>query len=206
MSPYGPQGGPYPGQPQDPWQDGSTSDPYHTGYPDPLTESSFVASPYNRPNHTPNSVSGEVWGPPQAPVRQGRSATAIGVTIVVVLLAIGGAAAAAVFLTRGDNHNAGPGPDRSGTPSASASSTAPSASANAEARTAKVGDCLENKGTREKPDLRKVTCAANTFEVLKRINGTVDHNRCTGTPRFTDWYFFDDQGDAQDFVLCMGRR
>src|SRR5687768_15802146 len=99
MSPYGPKGGPYPGQPQDPWQDGSASDPYHTGYPDPLTESSFLAEQHNRANHTPNSVSGEVWGPPQAPARPGRSATAIGVIIVVALLAIGGAAAAAVFLT-----------------------------------------------------------------------------------------------------------
>src|ERR1044071_5974572 len=103
MSTYGPQGGPYPGQPQDPWQDGSAGDPYRTGYPDPLTESSFVAQHPARPDHTPNSVSGEVWGPAQAPARQGgRSATVVGVVIVLVLLAIGGAAAAAVLLTRDD--------------------------------------------------------------------------------------------------------
>jgi hypothetical protein len=204
MSSYGPQGGPYPGQPQDPWQDGSVGDPYRTGYPDPLTESSPAAQHFNRPDHTPNSVSGEVWGPPQAPVRQGRSGTAVGVIIVVVLLAIGGAAAAAVFLTRGDD-KAGPGPDKS-TPASASASAAPSSSANADAKVAAQGDCLVNRGTAKEPDMQKVTCAPNTYQVLKRIDGTSDQKKCAGTPELSDWYFYDDSVDANDFVLCLKKR
>ena len=209
MSSYGPQGGPYPGQPQDPWQDGSAGDdPYRTGYPDPLTEAHPGGPAYARPDHTPNSVSGEVWGPPQAPVRQGRSATAIGVIIVVVLLAIGGAAAAAVFLTSGDDNGAGPGPDKSTTSTAASkpASASPSSTVNADARVAKEGDCLLNKGSADKPDMQKVTCAANTYQVLKRINGTSDYKKCEGTPNLTDWYFYDDSADANDFVLCLRKR
>lgn len=203
MSSYGPQGGPYPGQPQDPWQDGSADDPYRTGYPDPLTEAHPGGPGYARPDHTPNSVSGEVWGPQQTPPRQGRSATAIGVIIVVVLLAIGGAAAAAVFLTRGDEPKAGP------EPSASASSSvapSPTSTANADAKVAKAGDCLVNKASTEKPDMQKVTCGPKSYEVLKRIEGTSDPKKCEGTPNLTDWYFFDHSEDAQDFVLCLRKR
>jgi len=80
MSSYGPQGGPYPGQPQDPWGDTPT-DPYSTGYPDPLTEAGLgprqTHSPPpapggygaygGRPGPAPGSVTGEVWGPPGRP-------------------------------------------------------------------------------------------------------------------------------------------
>jgi hypothetical protein len=208
MSSYGPQGGPYPGQPQDPWQDGSAGDPYHSGYPDPLTGSSVVGEPYSpRPNHTPNSVSGEVWGPPQAPARQGRSATAIGVIIVVVLLAIGGATAAAVFLTRGDD--TGKKGANSPNPSSSAPSSpaSPTSTANADAKVAQVGDCLVNKGSAKDPDMQKVTCAAGTYQVLKRLNGTADYKQCDGTPNLTDWYYFDHPSEnSQDFVLCLKKR
>jgi hypothetical protein len=207
MSQYGPQGGPYPGQPQDPWQDGSAGDPYHTGYPDPLTESSYIGQPGPRPDHTPNSVSGEVWGPPQAPVRQRRSATAIGVVIVVVLLAIGIATATAVFLTRGDHKADGPTTPTSGSASAGPSkSAAGNPTANADAKVAQAGECLVNKGTANEPDMQKITCGPNTYEVLKRLNGTSDYEQCKGTPNLTDWYFFDHADNAQDFVLCLRKR
>ena len=45
---------------------------------------------------------------------------------------------------------------------------------------AKVGDCLVNKGSAEKPDMQKVACAANTYQVLKRIDGTADKNKWFG--------------------------
>jgi hypothetical protein len=218
MSPYGPQGGPYPGQPQDPWQDGSVGDPYRSGYPDPLTEPNFNAGSYNeptgygqhgRPVRAPGSVTGEVWGPPQAPNRQGRSATAIGVIIVVVLLAIGGAGAAAFFLTRDSGEPTATRSDQptDGPSSSVPSSPAPSASSpNADAKVAKVGDCLLNRGSAEKPDMQKVPCAASTYQVLKRIDGTSDKEKCQGTNKLTDWYFFDHSDDAQDFVLCLQKR
>jgi hypothetical protein len=167
-----------------------------------------------RPGPAPGSITGEVWGPPRQPVQPGRSGlsgTAIGVIIVVVLLALAGAGIAAVFLTRGDggtptgNSTAG-GP--SGQASAAPSGASPSATstANADAKVAKAGDCLVNRGSTETPDMQKVRCAANTYEVLKRIDGTADKDKCDGTPGLTDWYFFDHSDNKQDFVLCLKKR
>jgi hypothetical protein len=77
----------------------------------------------------------------------------------------------------------------------------------ADTKTAKEGDCLVNRGTDQKPDLRKVPCAANTYQVLKRFDGTADKARCDGTPNLTDWYFYDaPTGTDADFVLCLRRR
>ncbi len=232
MSSYGPPGGPYPGQPQDPWGDTPT-DPYSTGYPDPLTQAGLGPRPAQppsaapgpaaappgygvnggRPAPAPGSITGEVWGPPRQPVQPGRSGlsgTTIGVIIVVVLLALAGAGIAAVFLTRDDATTPTGNPGAASNPPASTepSGTAPSASstANADAKLAKTGDCLVNRGSTDTPDMQKVRCAANTYEVLKRIDGTADKNRCDGTPGLTDWYFFDHSDNKQDFVLCLKKR
>jgi hypothetical protein len=128
----------------------------------------------------------------------------------VVLLALAGGAAAAFFLTRDDGskptgggQTAKPSAPASGSPSGAA----PSAStANADAMVAKAGDCLVNRGTTEVPDMHKVACAANTYQVLKRIDGTADKEKCKGTPGFTDYYFFDHSDNKQDFVLCLKKR
>jgi hypothetical protein len=217
MSSYGPQGGPYPGQPQDPWGNTPT-DPYSTGYPDPLAEANLGSRPSSPQSYgsasgtglygrrpTPGSVTGEVWGPAPPsvrPDRTGPSGTTIGVIIVVVLLALAGAGIAAVFLTRDDGRT--PTGNKGG---ASAPAPAPSSSApNADAMAAKTGDCLVNRGTTSSPDMQKATCAANTYEVLKRIDGTADEKKCQGTPGQTDWYFFDHSDDKQDFVLCLKKR
>jgi hypothetical protein len=229
MSSYGPQGGPYPGQPQDPWQDGSADDSYSSGYPDPLTGPGFGVHT-GQASHTghgsatgyppgfgqyggrpgPGTVTGEVWGPPQAPVRPGRSGTAIGVIIVVVLLAVGGAGIATFLLTRDDGGDPSVSPtvgQSSADPSAVNSSPAPSASTpNADAKVAKAGDCLVNRGSATTPDMQKVPCAANSYQVLKRIDGTSDKTKCDGTAGLTDWYFFDHSDDKQDFVLCLKKR
>ena len=215
MSSYGPQGGPYPGQPQDPWGDTPT-DGYSTGYPDPLTEAGFGPRPSSpassppgytgyggRPGPAPGSVTGEVWGPPRPSTRSGRSGATIGVIIVVVLLALAGAGIAAVFLTR-DGGRTPTG--RGGGPSASASASSPepsASSANADAKAAKAGDCLVNRGTSQSPDMQKVPCGKDAYQVLKRIDGTADKSKCDGTPGRTDWYFFDHSDDTQDFVLCL---
>jgi hypothetical protein len=220
MSSYGPQGGPYPGQPQDPWGNTPT-DGYSTGYPDPLSDAGLGPRPSSpqpygqssgyglyggRPGQTPGSVTGEVWGPPRPsdrPERTGPSGTTLGVIIVVVLLALAGAGIAAVFLTRDDGRT--PTGNQGGAPSASV--PAPSSSApNADAKVAKTGDCLVNRGTTNSPDMQKVKCAANTYEVLKRIDGTADKSKCEGTPGLTDWYFFDHSENKQDFVLCLKKR
>ena len=54
--------------------------------------------------------------------------------------------------------------------------------------------------------MQKATCAPNTYQVLKRINGTSDYKKCEGTANLTDWYFYDDSTDANDFVLCLRKR
>ena len=211
-------GGPHAGQPQDPWGDTPT-DGYSTGYPDPLTDAGLgprpaSPSPYQsgsgvyggRPSPAPGSVTGEVWGPPRPSTRPGRtgpSGTTIGVIIVVVLLALAGAGIAAIFLTRDDGRKP---TGNAGGPSASASASTPGPSAsspNADAKAAKVGDCLINRGTSQSPDMQKVQCGKDAYEVLKRIDGTADKDKCDGTPGRTDWYFFDHSDNKQDFVLCL---
>lgn len=231
MSTYGPRSGPYPGQPQDPWQDGPATDSYSSGYPDPLTDpgyglhaqpfptsgppgSSMRTGPVGQPvgqvpppypvglPRPPGSVTTEVWGPPRTPA-SGRSGLVIGAVIAVVLLAIGAAVTAYVLLNRDD------GSDDENTQRPPVGSTAadPSSSASSSAGiAAKTGDCLVNRGSTEKPEMQKVSCAKNTYQVLSRVEGTSDKKACEGTAGFTDWYFYNDPDDAKDFVLCLKKR
>ena len=215
MSLYGPPGGPYPGQPQDPWQDGSADDPYGSGYPDPLDRSAGLRATaaaasragargrtggygQRRPSYGQRAPVTPAYG--AAPSRRrldhrrgrgvrrrhrragGRSGTAVGVIIVVVLLAAGRRGRRRLPDPRRRRADAATGRParrarRRHRPSPSTSASA----ANADAKVAKAGDCLVNKGNAEKPDMQKVTCAANTYQVLKRIDGTADKNKCEGT-------------------------
>jgi hypothetical protein len=75
-----------------------------------------------------------------------------------------------------------------------------------DALNAKTGDCLVNDGTNEVPTMRKVTCAKDTFEVVKRLPATIDKDKCNGVPGYTHNYFFDSPVDANDFVLCLKQR
>jgi len=84
--------------------------------------------------------------------------------------------------------------------------TAPTTASGNGALDAQKGDCLVNDGTGEKPKMRQVTCGKNTFEVLKRIEGTSDVNKCNGTPGYTHNYFYKSTVDALSFVLCMRQR
>jgi hypothetical protein len=218
MSSYGPQGGPYPGQPQDQWpggeaygQYGEPSDPWGDAEP-PHTGDGF-----DEPQHPGAAMPpGDVWGPAQAPSRRGGSGLLLGAAVALVLMLIGGGAAWYLLahhkpttVTNGPTDGPSGGPSASAPPSATPS-TPPSskgvAGPNADTRAAKAGDCLLNKGTEQVPDLRKVPCAAETYQVLKRVNGTSDKAKCDGTPNLTDWYFYDNSDDSQDFVLCLRKR
>jgi hypothetical protein len=75
----------------------------------------------------------------------------------------------------------------------------------------KEGDCLVNDGTDDDPELRKVPCGPNTYEVLSRIPFTTDGDRCIEDPIFGDPdtdvnYVYDDSMDIGDFVLCLKKR
>jgi hypothetical protein len=225
MSMYGPPGGPYPGQPQDPWQGGpSPDDPYgpppgpYGGLPqqDPWGD----ASPAHYGAYADPAAGmpppGDVWGPAQAPPRRGSSGLVVGVVALLALVLLGGIGVGVYVYTRdsGDDATGGPGPSTSAPASAPPASSAPPTASpsgsppgpSQDAKTAKPGDCLANRGTDAKPDMRKVPCAPNTYQVLKRINGTADRSRCDGTPNLTDWYFYDHPDDASDFVLCLRKR
>jgi hypothetical protein len=271
MSQYGPPGGPYPGQPQDPWQGGQQpqdsnpygppADPYgpgrggqdgwggspssappgspgpygagqQTGYGQPAydnqqqtgynpatgygqTNAMPAQDPFGPPQQ-PAFGQGEPWGPPQAPPKK-KSGALIAVAVVLAVLVIGGGGAAAYVLTsdNGDdkkteagatgNPTTGPtGPTAAATPSGKTSAN-PSGSAISvgDARNAKVGDCLSNAGTTEKPQLVKASCGPNTFQVLKRVDGTIDPKKCEGTPGFTQYYYFKANSELFNFILCL---
>ena len=268
MSQYGPPGGPYPGQPQDPWQGGQQpqehnpygppADPYgpgsggqdawggspssappgspgpygaqNTGYGQPAYDNQQTgynpATGYGPTNAIPSQDpfgaqqppfgQGEPWGPPQAPPKK-RSSALIAVLVALAVLVIGGGIAGAYVLTSGNGDdkktNAGAsgdpkssatGPAATATPSGKSSANpSRSAVASGDARNAKVGDCLSNSGTTEKPQLVKASCGPNTFQVLKRVDGTIDPKKCEGTPGFTQYYYFKANNELFNFILCL---
>lgn len=75
------------------------------------------------------------------------------------------------------------------------------------ARFADQGDCVINKGSESKPDMLLVTCAPDTYEVLARIEGTIQVSECEKVDGYKFHYFYDSElGDKFDFVLCMRKR
>jgi hypothetical protein len=133
MSQYGPPGGPYPGQPQDPWhQGGSSQDPY--GQADPYGGGQQQQQPYgggdgyNQPggyqagsgyndynqgqNEYPptgyNQGGDDQWGPPPAappaPLRKKRSGPLVLIVVILAVLLCGGAGAGIYYVaTKSDN-------------------------------------------------------------------------------------------------------
>ncbi|MFE7118445.1 protein kinase [Streptomyces sp. NPDC057654] len=74
-------------------------------------------------------------------------------------------------------------PDDSTTEPADATdSPSPTAEATSAIQAARVGDCLANDGTYEKPVLRATDCATRAFKVLRVVEGTSDTSECHGTP------------------------
>ncbi|SCF43167.1 LppU/SCO3897 family protein [Micromonospora mirobrigensis] len=68
------------------------------------------------------------------------------------------------------------------------------------------GDCVVNDGTSQAAALRKVPCGPGAFEVLLRIPGTAEGDRCARlAPQATANYVSDGPLAEQDFVLCLRR-
>ncbi|MEV6374224.1 LppU/SCO3897 family protein [Micromonospora musae] len=92
-------------------------------------------------------------------------------------------------------------------PTAPATAAAPESSA--DPRFAKVGQCVRHDGTANgKPKLLIAGCAANTYEVLRRFDGTTSgekdaETKCAQVQGYTNWYFYDSELDTLDFVLCL---
>jgi hypothetical protein len=238
MSTYGPPGGPYPGQPQDPWQGGQPHDPY--GQPEPWGAPTSGAGgappPYNQPpQYDPGHAQptynqptynqpgygqqpgygGDVWGAPTPPPKKGKGLL---ITIIAVLLVLvcGAGGTVAFFAFKGakkvadvaasSNPTATPTPTSSTAKSPTATSTPTETATTDTGRNIKAGDCLVNDGTSDSPKLRKVPCAANTFEVLQRFDGTADKGKCTTVAGSTASYFYDSPVNSLDYVLCMKQR
>ncbi|MFM9368956.1 hypothetical protein [Streptomyces sp. Da 82-17] len=74
---------------------------------------------------------------------------------------------------------------------------------------AEAGDCMKNKGTLSAPDLEIVDCgtAEAKYEVVKRIDDTLDMSRCEGVPGAEIPYQEQTSGSrrssGQQFVLCL---
>lgn len=227
MSQYGPPGGPYPGQPQDPWQSGSSpdpldpSDPYGYGASDPFGygyQQQYAQEPRHAPypGHQPPPAQrppgqrplgqrplgqrpAELWGPPVAPPRRGGSGLVITLIVVLAVLLCGGAGIA-IYAAARDRNGA---PTARQTPSPNQSGQVTQQDAAQGALNAKEGDCMENQGTETQPRLRKVRCGKDTLQVIQRIPATSDVSKCAGTPDYTHHYFYKTDDERNSLVLCM---
>ncbi|MFC0507175.1 LppU/SCO3897 family protein [Micromonospora costi] len=163
-------------------------------------------------------------GDPEPPTdRRGRGPL-IAVLAVVALLVLAGGATLYVLLGRDDAAPVAaptdpgptePAPGESDPDVADAPAPAPSVAApesSADPRFVKVGQCVRNEGTAGgKPKLLISGCAPNTYEVLRRIDGTTSGEKdaeakCAKVQGYTNWYFFDSELDTLDFVLCLKER
>ena len=139
--------------------------------------------------------------PPPAPPRRAFSTTAL-VAVLAVLAGGGVATSAWLLLTRDDKEQA-PAADTT-TPAYAG----PRPQSSEDARLVAKGQCVRNEGTNKDPQLRVVVCAANTYEVLKRIGGRTTGERdamgkCAKVTGYTEWYYYDTEYDDIDFVLCL---
>jgi hypothetical protein len=236
MSHYGPPGGSYPGQPQDPWQPrpeeeytqpsdpwsghdnnwggspssippGAPASPSPPGYDygyGPRHDSGYVAQPAPEP--------APVWTPPPpAPPKRRGSAPLVVTVILLALVVCGGLGVGGYYVLKNRDTPTGqpttPASGDANTPKPGSSTGG--AGSSTDARYANKGQCLVNKGSKEKPVMQITKCAAGTFEVLARFDGTKDYaGKCGGgkVPGYQFYYFFDSEVDTLDFVLCLKKR
>jgi hypothetical protein len=218
------QNGPYPGQgwsaggsssgsdepytePADPWGDAATQgtpgpEASWGGQPmssSPAFESSQAYGPLNSPP--------PVWQQPAPPKR--RNGPIVALVVVLSLLICGGLGTSAWLLQRSGKPQAGessapatPGPT-------AATDTVPDPQSSSDARFVAKGMCVRNEGTADDdPNLKIVSCASGTYEVLRRIDGPTTgeadaESKCGKVQKYTKWYFYDSELDSLDFVLCL---
>jgi hypothetical protein len=257
MSHYGPPGGHYPGQPQEPWQGRGEPDPYGQSPPqssgqkpwdDPPPQPPYGHSqpgypPYAQPAHAEPGYDDDRGGyeatrayeqtyapagseppwadpAPPAPVPDRRGGMPILVlAVVLALLVFGGGGTALYLLGRGEEpataeaspQASTPAPSGAARPSGAAKASTPGPQASTDARFVKVGQCVKNEGAASQPRLVITKCGARTYQVLARIDGATTGERdakakCGKVRGYTDWFFFNSELDALDFVLCLKLR
>ncbi len=204
MANYPPPGQAHPDQPSDPWQGaspwGGEPDPGPYGQP-----SGYIGEQYSpAPVGYPAQVAPPVWGPPE-PVKQGLSAVAIALLTALAVVVLGGSILGVYeFSGKDKTPTAGQSTGTAGVGSSSptpARSTASPTPSEQDFTTAKVGQCLQNRGTDTAPELHIVKCAPGTYQLLKRFEDTVDENKCAGTNGLTASYHYG-YGDTK-IVYCL---
>ncbi|MFC7529042.1 hypothetical protein [Actinoplanes sp. GCM10030250] len=199
------QNGPHSGQP---WPGGSPEEPYSEPS-DPWGghESSWSPPPAQIP-HQPYAQAAPAapaappsWGSSPQPARRG---FAMGALVAVLSVLIGGGLATTAWFVFGREEE----PTPPVTAPTTAAVIAPRPQASEDARFAVKGQCVRNEGNNVEPKLRIVVCAANTFEVLKRIDGRTTGEKdamgkCAKVTGYTKWYYYDTEYDDVDFVLCL---
>ncbi|MFY1635406.1 LppU/SCO3897 family protein [Solwaraspora sp. WMMB335] len=158
------------------------------------------------------------------------SSALIAVLIGVAVLLCGGGAVGVYLMTRsesGDNGSeqalstAEPQVSSSQDPSTTASPSpepeqptpTPTPTSSNDARFVQEGQCVRNEAESadDPPALTIAECDSGTYEVLARFDGITDgeddaKTKCADVEGYTNWYFFNSQLDALDFVLCLRER
>lgn len=220
------QNGPYPGpsqqppgrdpdepytEPADPWSGQAAAWPAEPTAPaaTPGSPAAFGGPGFDRSfgfdrSQSLTGRSSAGWPPPAPPRRRAGTGIILLVSLLGVLVLAGGGVLGWWLVARDDD------PARAALPSPS--SAAPStASSDADARFVTVGKCVRNEGSEDVPQMTIVPCGEGAFEVLKRVDGatTGEHDaerKCAAVTGYTNWYFYDSELDALDFVLCLRGR
>jgi hypothetical protein len=130
--------------------------------------------------------------PPQP---QGGSKALLAVLVTVLVLILCGGGVGALYLL--GRHGGGSGTAGSTTPGTGRSSFDPTS--------VTEGQCLVITPPTEAPHLQPGGCTPGNYEVLKRINGTSDDNRCQGVPSARFAYHYATTPETDSFVLCLQR-
>ncbi|MBG0560622.1 LppU/SCO3897 family protein [Actinoplanes aureus] len=189
------QNGPYSGQP---WPGGSPDEPYAEpsdpwrGQEQPWSPSPPPPQIPQQPRYTPT---------PKPEVRRG---FAMGALIAFLSVLVGGGLATTAWFLLGREDDA----STVTTAPSTVPANGPRPQTSEDARFAVKGQCVRNEGTNAEPKLRIVICAANTYQVLKRIDGRTTGDKdamgkCAKVTGYTNWYYYDTEYDDVDFVLCL---
>lgn len=201
-------------EPADPWGDAATQsssaqDGAWGGQPmsaSPAIDDSAAYGPYPAP---PGGAP-PAWQQPTPPPAKRRNTPIIALVVVLGLLILGGLGTAAWLVQRSGTPQAGEsGRPDTPTPTATTDAALPEPQSSEDARFVTKGKCVRNEGTTDdSPDLKIVSCASGTYEVLKRVDGQTTgeadaESKCSRVEKYTKWYFYDSELDSLDFVLCL---
>jgi len=203
------QNGPFPGPP---WSNGSSDDEPYRAPADPwgehaVSDPSWPATPPSIPHqpasfgHTPppSDPFPPAWGPPK------RNSPIVALVVVLGLLIVAGLGTIGWLVKERMDAKAATRP----TPAVSTATSAPATTQGTEdARFATVGQCVQNLGTDDQPDMRRSVCTTGTYRVLKvvkgRSSGAKDaESKCSRVVGYTNWFYYDSDLDELDLVLCL---